>query len=172
MAFSCLLLLGSGCFSTGPEVDGSEDVGSSAGAARCITPEDGDRLADQVLQLINLEREQAGLAPVANHSVLAKIASDFACRMVEGGFFAHRDPETDHGPGERAVTAKYSFYSIGENLAAGQDTPAEVMGVWMESPSHRDIILDPKWKEVGIGVRGGGEHSIYWVQEFGDPARF
>ena len=40
----------------------------------------------------------------------------------------------------------------------------------MESPAHRDIILDEKWSEVGLSVRFGGEFSIYWVQEFGAPA--
>ena len=44
------------------------------------------------------------------------------------------------------------------------------MKAWMESPSHRDIILDPSWREVGIAVRTGGEYAVYWVQEFGDPA--
>jgi len=42
----------------------------------------------------------------------------------------------------------------------------------MDSPSHRDNILDEKWSEVGISVRSGGEYSIYWVQEFGDPADY
>jgi uncharacterized protein YkwD len=46
------------------------------------------------------------------------------------------------------------------------------MKVWMGSPAHRENILDPRWSEVGIGVRTGGEYSIYWVQEFGDPADF
>ena len=61
---------------------------------------------------------------------------------------------------------------MGENLAAGQKTAADVMKIWMESPPHREIILDSKWKEVGIAVRAGGEYSIYWVMEFGDPPTF
>ena len=54
--------------------------------------------------------------------------------MVAGGFFAHRDPETGAGPGERAVAANYAGYFVGENLAAGHRTAAAVMKVWMESP--------------------------------------
>jgi uncharacterized protein YkwD len=42
----------------------------------------------------------------------------------------------------------------------------------MESPSHRDIILDPVWREVGVAVRHGADGAVYWVQEFGDPADF
>ncbi len=129
-------------------------------------------MADRVLQLINLERGEAGLPPVVVNTSLEKIAGDYACRMIEDGFFGHRDPVTGHGPGERAVAGKYSFYAIGENLAASQESPAEVMRVWMESPPHKAIILDERWTEIGVAVRVGGEHATYWVQEFGDPANF
>ena len=99
-----------------------------------------------------------------------KIAENYACRLIEGGFFGHEDPLNGYGALERAATAKYMFYAIGENLAAGPQTSAEVMKAWMDSPPHRDLILDPSWREIGIAVRNGGEYSIYWVQEFGDPA--
>ena len=140
--------------------------------AKCIEPEEADRLSDQVLQLVNLERAGEELPPVVFSSTLQKVASDYACIMIEEGFFGHLDPVTGHGPGERAMAGKYTFYSVGENLAAGQETAADVMRVWMDSPSHREIILDPKWRELGVAVRNGGEHSIYWVMEFGDPADF
>ena len=136
----------------------------------CVTPEDTDRMADQLLQLINLERAGVGIAPVATHAKLGQIADDYACRMITEGFFGHRDPITGHGPGERAVGKRYAFFSVGENLAGGQETAAEVMKGWMESPSHQRLVMDPKWKDVGITVRTGGEYGIYWVLEFGDPA--
>jgi len=159
--------IGAGCFapSQDADADGLTDV------ARCIVPDDSDRMVDQVLQLVNLERSDAGLPPVVVNPTLEQIADDYACRMIVEGFFGHTEPDTGYGPGDRAVLSKYAFYAIGENLAAGQETPAEAMRVWMESPSHRDIILDEKWTEIGISVRGGGEYSIYWVQEFGTPAQ-
>ncbi len=156
-------LLASGCFAP------ADFAGADADTARCAVPEDEMQLADQVLQLINFERAEADLAPVVVNPVLTKIASDFACRMIDHEFFLHQDPDTGAGPGDRAREAAYSFYAVGENLAAGQATAAEVMDVWMESPAHRDNILDARWQEVGIAVRFGGEYSIYWVQEFGDP---
>jgi len=150
-----------GCFMAPP--------GANDAQAKCIVTEDADVLADRVLQLVNLERVEAGVAPVVKSDALTGLAQDYACRMIEGGFFGHTDPDTGYGPGERAVAGKYLFWNIGENLAAGQTTAADVMRVWMDSPSHRDNILDPRWTEVGIGVRYGGADSIYWVQEFGDP---
>jgi uncharacterized protein YkwD len=171
-----VLLLGAttGCFSTAP-AGARPDVDSPQGStSRCILEEDADLLADQVLQLVNLERAAAEeeLAPVVISPALSKIASDYACRMIVQGFFGHSDPMTGHGPGERAVAGKYSYYAVGENLAAGATTAAEVMQLWMDSPLHRAIILDPKWSEVGIAVRAGSDDSVYWVQEFGDPASY
>lgn len=163
LPFLCALVLATGCFSTSAATD------RDTTAARCALAEDGDQLADQVLQLINLERAQAELPPVVVNPTLSKIAGDYACRMIQLDFFGHEDPVNGHGPGDRAEAGKYAFYAIGENLAAGQQTAAEVMEVWMESPPHREIILDERWKEVGIAVRAGGDYAIYWVQEFGDP---
>lgn len=166
---ACTIALCAGCFSNVSTAPDSADGSEAASASRCIAPDDAERLADQVLQLVNLERSDGGLPPVVRSSTLEKIADDYACRMISEGFFGHADPADGCGPGDRAVVGKYAFYAVGENLAAGQQTPAEVMRVWMESPAHRNIILDEKWSDVGISVRHGGEYSIYWVQEFGAP---
>ena len=160
-----ILPLAAGCFTAADSVSGK---GLTAG--RCHVPDDGDVLSDQVLQLVNLERADHELPPVVMNERLSKIADDYACRMIELNFFGHNDPETDFSPGDRALAGEYLFFAIGENLAAGQQTAAEVMDSWMNSDGHRANILDERWKEVGISVRMGGLYSVYWVQEFGDPA--
>jgi len=165
------LALSAGCFraaSAAPD----EETALLEDSALCVVPDEADRISDQVLQLVNLERAERDLPPVAMNPGLKAIAESYACHMIEQGYFGHHDPETGDGPAERALADNYTFYAIGENLAAGQETPADVMKVWMESLAHREVILDPDWKEVGIAVRSGGAHSIYWVQEFGDPATF
>ncbi len=173
-SFSSLLAVGfsTGCFSEAPGANAGISDAKALGVARCLTAEDANGLADGVLQLINLERAEAGVAPVVTKPALQKIADNYACRMIEEGFFGHRDPVSGYGPGERAIIGKYSYYAVGENLAAGQETAADVVRVWMESSSHKAIILDERWTEIGIGVRLGGQYSIYWVQVFGDPAQF
>lgn len=166
----CLASLAGGCY--GPLNETADKAANAAETARCLAPEEADRLCDEVLQLVNLERGAADLPPVVVNTALEKVAADYACRMIEYGFFAHEDPLNGRRPGDRAISGKYAYYSIGENLAAGQHTPAEVMEAWMASPSHRAVILDERWKEIGVAVRTGGECSIYWVQEFGDPAAY
>jgi len=169
-AASSILMVCAGCFSTSePSASAGEPDDA---AARCLTADDADEMADRVLQLVNLERGEAGLPPVLPDPTLMKIAGDYGCKMIEDGFFGHYDPDDGRGPAERAVARRYRFYAVGENLAAGQQTAAEAMRVWMESPSHKSIILDERWTEVGVAVRFGGEHGVYWVQEFGDPAGY
>lgn len=170
--FIGLLILATGCFSAGEEQNGAGTAPEEKLFVECGTVPQADNLADQLLQLANLERVAAGLPPVVRDDRLRKAADDFACRMIEEGFFDHHDPYTGHGPGDRAVASKYVFYSIGENLAAGQETAADVINLWMDSPTHRDILLDPDWKDTGVAVRAGGEDLLYWVMEFGDPFEF
>ncbi|UCE59593.1 MAG: CAP domain-containing protein [Phycisphaerales bacterium] len=169
---ACLVSMSAGCFSPAGQA-ADTDTGEPE-AALCAMTEDAETLEDQALQLVNIERtvSEEGLAPVTLDPTLSKIAADYACLMIEDGFFGHEDPITGHGPGERAVAGKYSYYSVGENLARGPTTAAEVVQLWMESPAHRAIILDPKWTEVGIAVRIDCDEGFYWVQEFGDPAPY
>lgn len=164
------LTLSAGCFTAPQSQAGATDADGLSDSGRCMVPDDSERMADQVLQLVNLERADAGLPPVIANPDLQKIADDYACRMIDEDFFGHVDPDTGEGLSDRAAEGKYAYYAVGENLAAGQETAAEAMRVWMESPAHRDIILDEKWTEVGVSVRMGGEFFIYWVQEFGAPA--
>ena len=165
------LLLLSGCFAPTSADEREADTASARLIAEdaCPTPDGAERMSDQVFQLINDERSKAGLPPVIRNPMLDHIADDYACRLITGDFFSHDDP-SGKGPAERATAGKYAFQALGENLAAGQESPAEVMRVWMQSSAHREIILDEEWTEVGIGIRSGGEYSIYWVQEFALPS--
>lgn len=49
------------------------------------------------------------------------------------------------------------------------------LGGWLESPSHRDNLLDPAYEHIGVAVGRAdleGIDGILIVQIFGDPARF
>lgn len=168
ISLAALMGLAGGCFSS----TGTDAEGALASQSKCITPEDSDRMADEVLQLVNLERAEHGLPPVSVSPILAKVAEDYACRMIAGKFFSHTDPLTGQGPAARAVEQNYTFYSIGENLATGQETASEVMKIWMASPPHHALVLDPSWRELGVAVRSADDGTVFWVQEFGDPFEF
>ena len=139
--------------------------------ANCIVQLDDDELARQILSLVNIERARVGVAPLTQSDKLTEAAEDYACVMAAEDFFDHVHPVTGEGPGARAGDAGYEFFAVGENLAGGQMTSAEALDGWMNSPSHRTNMLSPEWRETGIGIRRGGSLQIYWVQEFGKPAR-
>lgn len=58
--------------------------------------------------------------------------------------------------------------SAGENIAAGQSSPQEVVEDWMNSPGHRANILDESYTALGVGYyyNSSGLYRSYWVQLF------
>jgi uncharacterized protein YkwD len=135
----------------------------------CSQPADGEAWRDEILRLVNVERERAGLSPVTHSQKLEDQATQYACEMIYYDFFAHENPVTGTQLDDRAAEFGYDYLIIGENLAAGQSSPARVMADWMASPGHRDNVLNVQFTELGVGVRTGGEYQTYWVQEFGRP---
>jgi uncharacterized protein YkwD len=123
---------------------------------------------DKVVQLTNAERAKKGLAPLQPNPNLMQAAQDYAAVLAPGPCFEHTCPPVP-SPVDRATNAGYAnFVRLGENIAAGYDSPAAVVRGWMESPEHRSNILKPEFREIGVGMRtGAGEYLNYWVQEFG-----
>jgi uncharacterized protein YkwD len=136
----------------------------------CAEATQGDAWREEILRLVNVERARAGLRAVVRDQTLEDQATKYACEMIHYDFFAHENPYTGSQLADRAAEFGYDYYMIGENLAAGQATPAQVMADWMESAGHRANILEASFVELGVGVRTGGTYGTYWVQEFGRPA--
>ena len=174
----CGSVLLAGCPGSGTAGGGFTSGGTTGGgitgimgatSSACTVPVNEDTLVAQVLSRVNTERANVGLNTLTVNPVLTKMAEDYCCEMIEGGFFAHDNPLNGEGPGERAIQAGYVFLAVGENLAAGQQTAKEAMDAWMASLGHKENILGIQWQEMGIGVRTGGQYGIYWVQVFGRP---
>ncbi len=164
------LLLWLACFADSPEPAPSDVRSSQLSDEPCEVPSQAYEWQHEIVHLVNLERQARGLGPVRSNALLAWIADQYACEMIEYDFFAHVNPYTGEGPGGRASKVGYAYSTLGENLAAGQATPQEVMDDWMNSTEgHRENILHSAWEEIGVGVRLGGTYGIYWVQEFGKP---
>lgn len=71
---------------------------------------------------------------------------------------------------ERIVANGYSnYYSVGENIAGGQETLDEVMKAWLKSPGHCENIMNPNYTEVGVAIvtEADSTYGIYWTQNFG-----
>ncbi|MGW6512728.1 CAP domain-containing protein, partial [Streptomyces niveus] len=125
----------------------------------------GGGFADQVTTLVNAERSKAGCGPVSANSQLRTAALRHSQDMAAKDYFDHNSPD-GKDPGDRITAAGYRWTTYGENIARGQQTAAEVMKGWMNSPGHRANILNCAFKEIGIGVHdaSGGP---WWTQAFG-----
>ncbi|MES1240116.1 MAG: CAP domain-containing protein [Acidobacteriota bacterium] len=130
-----------------------------------------DRVRSEMIASVNAARKKAGLRPVTGNALLDKAAQRHAEDMLARGYFAHQSP-SGTTVRERARSAGYDWVTIGENIAFGQTSVAEVMETWLDSPGHRKNILTPAFAELGVGVAMGrgsdGKYQIYWVQNFGD----
>lgn len=135
----------------------------------CSEPAQAAAWRNAVIELVNQERLARGLNVVAHDPTLEAMATQYACELIQYEFFDHVNPVTGSTLADRAQEFQYDFLVVGENLAAGQASPEAAFEDWMNSPSHRQNILDPRFTHLGVAIRIGGEYATYWVQEFGRP---
>ncbi|MFI6035945.1 CAP domain-containing protein [Streptomyces sp. NPDC051315] len=131
-----------------------------------LTPAGLARTEADVVHLTNGERARAGLRPLGVDPLLATVARAHSADMVARRFYSHTSPEGSR-PWDRAAAAGSTRRTIGENIACGQRSPAEVVEDWMNSPGHRANILKPDFTHIGVGFAGGGPAGTYWTQLFG-----
>ncbi|MDX3521884.1 CAP domain-containing protein [Streptomyces scabiei] len=134
--------------------------------ARPFSPAGLHRTATEVIILTNGERAGAGLPPLSPDARLTAAAQAHSADMVARSFYAHTSPDGGE-PWHRAAAAGSTHRSVGENIACGQRSAAEVVRGWMDSPGHRANILKPDFTHIGVGFVGGGEAGTYWTQLFG-----
>lgn len=135
--------------STGSAKEGSETTTSS-----------NSSFQSQVVELVNKEREAAGLSALKSDTLLTKVAVAKAKDMDENNYFDHTSP-TYGSPFDMMAQFGVSYSYAGENIASGQQTPEAVMEAWMNSQGHRENILNKNYTKIGVGYVNGK-----WVQEF------
>ncbi|MFJ8234113.1 CAP domain-containing protein [Ureibacillus sp. NPDC094379] len=116
----------------------------------------------QVVDLTNAERTKAGLKPLEIYAPLMKVAEAKSADMAKNNYFSHTSP-TYGSPFDQIKAAGISYKSAGENIAQGQRTPAEVVQAWMDSPGHRQNIMNANYTHIGVGYV---ENGNYWTQQF------
>lgn len=125
----------------------------------------------ELIDLTNQERFAKGLSKVSENSMLDEAARKKGENMFEEDYWAHYSP-SGKDPWGFINESGYKFVYAGENLARNFYTSKEVVDAWMASPSHRDNILNSRYKEIGIAVLEGvlkGQRTILVVQEFASP---
>ncbi|MHB1160499.1 MAG: CvpA family protein [Chloroflexota bacterium] len=119
---------------------------------------------ERMLQLVNAEREKAGLRPLQMDEELRKVARAHSREMFEMSYFAHNSPASGT-PFDRMRKAGIPFGLAGENLAYAPNVQIAHEGL-MNSPGHRANILRPEFRKVGIGVLKSEFRGSMFSQEF------
>ncbi len=123
----------------------------------------------RLVELTNQERSKKGLPPVSENAALDKAAILKAQNMFEENYWAHFAP-SGKTPWDFIVGSGYRFTFAGENLAKNFYNSEDVVSAWMASPTHRDNLLNSKYKDIGIAVVDGtlnGQKTTLVVQIFG-----
>ena len=124
-----------------------------------------------VLHLTNQQRQNNGLAVLKENPTLDNAAKQKAMDMVLNNYFAHVSPQ-GVTPWYWFKNSGYSYRYAGENLAIDFLESSDVVNAWMNSPGHRQNILNDKYQEIGIAVVQGkvdGQNTTVVVQMFGSP---
>ena len=123
-----------------------------------------------MLALTNQERAKAGCGALRMNSSLTKAAEAHASDMVDEHFFAH-DSLDGRSPFDRMKAAGFKGGAMAENIAVGYSSAAAVVTGWMNSPGHRQNILNCTYTMIGIGYDSGQVKPEWgngsWVQDFG-----
>lgn len=125
-----------------------------------------------VVELTNETRQNQSLGGLTRSSTLDAAAQLKADHMAKNSYFAHYAPDGT-SPWHWFDEVSYTYVHAGENLAVHFTDSDEVVDAWMNSPSHRDNILNGDYTEIGVGTAKGefqGYPTVFVVQLFGTPA--
>lgn len=123
----------------------------------------------EVIRLTNEKRAQNGLSPVNENGSLSAAAIAKGQDMLSKGYWAHFAPDGT-SPWSFFLKFGYKYKYAGENLARDFSSASGAVDGWMGSPTHKDNILNPNYKDIGVGVVEGnlaGADTTIVVQFFG-----
>jgi len=108
----------------------------------------------RLVSLINQARIENNLSPVTLNNTLNETAGFKINDMLTNNYFEHTSP-AGVTPWFWFKKAGYNYEYAGENLAIDFFQTDDVFSAWMQSPAHRDNILNPNFKEIGLAVKSG-----------------
>lgn len=125
----------------------------------------------KIVELTNQRRAALGLSQLTVDDRLSDAARRKAADMFNKNYWAHNAPDGTK-PWSFVLAAGYSYLHAGENLARDFTNPENVVDAWMNSPSHRDNLLNSRYQNIGVAVVDGqltGTETTLVVQMFGTP---
>jgi uncharacterized protein YkwD len=123
----------------------------------------------EAFDLINKKRTDIGLEPLAWSDELAALARLHSQDMADQKYFSHRGSDGSMVDDRADKLGIKNWSAIGENIAFERgfdDAASFAVDRWMESPGHKQNLLDKRWKETGMGVAILPDGTYYFTQVF------
>lgn len=111
-----------------------------------------------LLQETNSRRAANGKKTLTLNSQLNAAAQAKAQDMANRNYWSHTTPD-GQSPWVFVSQAGYQYQKAGENLAYGFATSADTVSGWMNSPSHKDNMLDAAFSDVGFGIVNAADYQ-------------
>ncbi len=104
------------------------------------------QLEDALMVEINQARADQGLRKIWNFDVCTdELSEQWGTRIARTGLFEHRD--------QNEVIRRCNNSWAGETLVRGAGlTPAAMVDLWLHSPGHREILLNPRARRAGVAI--------------------
>jgi uncharacterized protein YkwD len=122
----------------------------------------------RLFDAINAERRRNGVSELQWHDGAARAAEAHSRSMAERRFFSHTDPERGDLR-ERLKEAGIAWRAIAENLYQQRGCPDAIRCAvegWLNSPGHRQNLLNPQYTHSGIGISPDSRGAMYYTQIF------
>ncbi|GIU84831.1 MAG: hypothetical protein KatS3mg008_1606 [Acidimicrobiales bacterium] len=134
-----------------------------AATVGAVTYADPAAATSDLVQLIDARRREFGLAPLATHPELTSDSQAWAEHLAATGRLAH-DPNFP-------ANLSAPWWKAGETVGVSAFGAGDIVRLWMASPSHRSILLDPAMTHVGVGVveTGGLTWAVARFMRSGSP---
>ena len=134
-----------------------------------VTPDVATKQARNIINLTNQIRNNLDLPPLTENKLLSEAAMAKAQDMLSQQYFSHLGPDKN-GLKDWLKKSGYQYLTAGENLAMGFADAAEVVNAWTQSKTHYANMIDPNFKEIGVGIVSGayrGYDTTLVAQFFG-----
>ncbi len=143
---------------TTPIIENENQVNQESNKSKEFTEEEIRAMEEEVIKLVNEERAKHNLQPLEISEKLMETAKMKSNDMATRNYFSHTDPDgyTLYKEFEKLD----NYWTIMENISGG-DYPDVAMDTWLNSLPHKEQILNPSYKYIGVGFNSG-----YWTQHF------
>jgi uncharacterized YkwD family protein len=117
-----------------------------------------------MVNLVNQERQRAGLKPLIVDKRLVELGRLKSQDMINNNYFSHQSP-TYGSPFDMMKNAGVTYRWAGENIAGAASVDRAHNGL-MNSEGHRANILNSNFTHIGIGIVPGGPYGMMFTQMF------